>query len=59
MIDRTRFFGTNVVTAHSSRQMTSQRGKGGNPARPITVLEISDHEGGSARQGYLQRQRKL
>jgi len=59
MIDRARFFGTNVITPHPCRQMASQGSKSGTPAHTITVLEISDHESWGAGQGYLQRQRKL
>ena len=59
MIDRARFFGTNVITAHPGCQMASQGGKSGTPAHAITVLEISDHEGWRPLKGYLQCQRKL
>jgi hypothetical protein len=59
MIDRTRFFGTNVIAPHAGCQMASQGGKSRTPAHTVTVLEISDHEGWSAGKGYLQRQRKL
>jgi len=59
MIDRTRLFGTYVITPHACCQMASQRSESCTPAHPITVLEINDHEGWSPGEGYLQRQRKL
>jgi len=59
MIDRSCFFGTNIITPHPGCQMARQRGKSRTSAHPITVLQISDHESWRPRKGYLQRQRKL
>ena len=59
MIDRTRLFGTYVITPHACCQMASQRSESCTPAHPITVLYINYHKVWSARLGHLQRQLKL
>lgn len=59
MIDRSRFFRSDLIAPHAPRQMPSQGRKGGTTAGSITVLEVSDHERRSTRQGDLEGKRKL
>lgn len=59
MIHRSRLFAEDLVAPHSPCKVSSKSGKGRAAPRLITMLEISNHERRSTRQGNFEGKRKL